>query len=84
MRATFGPAGNVDLAFGAALGGNEILGSIIAAVSVRWLMSDPDRGRQDEPVWTSKRSTALVAEQFQAVAAFDQRDAFGRQALEFD
>lgn len=26
----------------------------------------------------------LVAEEFQAVAALDQRDAFGRQALEFD
>src|SRR5262245_6960568 len=26
----------------------------------------------------------LIAEEFQAVAAFDQRDAFGRQALEFD
>ena len=32
--------------------------SIIAAVSVRWLTSDPDRGRQAEPVWTSKRSMA--------------------------
>jgi hypothetical protein len=24
--------------------------SIIAAVSVRWFTSDPDRGRQNEPV----------------------------------
>ena len=58
--------------------------SIIAAVSVRWLTSDPDRGRQDEPVWSFKALDGLVAEKFQAVAALDQRDAFGRQALEFD
>ena len=31
-----------------------------------------------------KALDGLIAEQFQAVAALDQRDAFGRQALEFD
>ena len=27
-------------------------------IRVRWLTSDPDRGRQAEPVWTSKSSMA--------------------------
>ena len=31
-----------------------------------------------------KTLDGLIAEQFEAIAAFDQRDAFGRQALEFD
>ena len=31
-----------------------------------------------------KTFDGLIAEQFQTVAALDQRDAFGRQALEFD
>ena len=31
-----------------------------------------------------KTFDGLIAEQFEAVAAFDQCDAFGRQALEFD
>ena len=31
-----------------------------------------------------KTLDGLIAEEFEAIAAFDQRDAFGRQALEFD
>ena len=31
-----------------------------------------------------KAFDGLIAEEFEAIAAFDQRDAFGRQALELD
>ena len=45
---------------------------------------DPERGRQVEWVWCSKCSAALVAHQFEGVAAFDQRLPFGCQAFQFD
>jgi hypothetical protein len=78
----------------------------MAAVSVRWLTSDPERGRQGVPEWTSpegiklirvsiatgmragpgdsKAFGGLVAEEFHAVSALDQRDALGRQPFELD
>jgi hypothetical protein len=48
------------------------------------LSIEPERGRQAEPVWTSKRSAAWVAEELHAVAPFDQRHAFGGEAFELD
>ena len=35
-------------------------------------------------MWSLEALDGLIAEELQAVAALDQRDAFGRQALEFD
>ena len=42
-----------DSGLGPALGVEEIARAIIAAMSVRWLTVDPDRGRQAEPVWAA-------------------------------
>ena len=58
MKAIFGPAGSSTSVSARRLAARKSRLSIIAAVSVRWLTIDPERGRQAEPVWTSKRSAA--------------------------
>jgi len=45
--------------------------SIIAAVSARWLTNDPERGRQEEPVWTSEANTGSDAGNMACTAVKD-------------
>ena len=57
----------------------------MAAVSVRWLTSDPDRGRHEDGTGVDfKVFDGLIVEEFHAVATFDQCDAFGCEAFKFD
>ena len=55
-----------------------------AAVSARWSTFDPQRGRQFEPMCRLYCSADFVAEEFHAVAPFDQRQPLGDQAFEID
>ena len=84
MKAIFGPAGSMTSVSARRLAARKSRLSIIAAVRVRWLTIEPVRGRQGEPVWRFEVLGGLVAEEFHAVAALDQRHALGREALQFD
>ena len=46
--------------------------SIIAAVRVRWLTIEPERGRQAEPVVAFELLGGVVAEELEGVAALDE------------
>ena len=58
VNAIFGPDGSMTSVSARRFAAMKSRESIIAAVNERWLTNDPDRGRQDEPEWTSKRSIA--------------------------
>jgi hypothetical protein len=58
VKAILGPAGTITSVSARRRAAIKSRLSIIAAVSVRWLTSDPARGRHGEPVCTSKRSAA--------------------------
>ena len=45
---------------------------------------DPARGRQAEPVVDLEQFGGVVADEFEGVAALDQAEALGDQALELD
>ena len=58
MKAIFGPAGSSTSVSARFLAARKSRLSIIAAVRVRWLTFEPERGRQAEPVWRSNCSAA--------------------------
>jgi hypothetical protein len=50
VKATLGPAGSSTSVSARRLAARKSRLSIIAAVNVRWLIIDPARGRQEDPV----------------------------------
>lgn len=55
---TSGPAGSMISVVARLLAARKSRLSIMAEVKLRWLTIDPERGRQDDPVWRSKCSAA--------------------------
>ena len=84
MKAIFGSGGEQHLGLGAALGGEEV--SAVdhgrgqrAVVDHRSAARPPGRARVALELFGG-----LVAEEFKAVPAFDQRHSLGGEAFEFD